>query len=190
MGYEIPECVVTKQAADALSRIQQDLLPKNLSLKMWDCYRPQMAVDMFVLWANNSDSLMKQEFYPTLDKSDLFPDYIAKRSGHSRGSTVDLTLVHLPAPHTEQYHRGDKLRSCFSTDRFVDGGLDMGTGFDCCDPLAHTDAEGITETQRMNRRLLVDAMENNGWRNYAGEWWHYTLSEEPFPDQFFNFPIA
>jgi zinc D-Ala-D-Ala dipeptidase len=189
LGYMSPRCVLTRPAAESLSLIQQRLLARGLSLKVWDCYRPQMAVDMFVLWANNSDNLLKQEFYPTLDKQDLFPEYIARRSGHSRGSTVDLTIVSLPAQPEEDYTIGDTLRPCFSADRFRDGGLDMGTGFDCCHPLAHTAASGLTDVQRANRALLLGAMESGGWVNYEGEWWHYTLQQEPYPLEYFDFAI-
>ena len=141
-GYNSPSCVLTAEAASELSLVQLDAIQLGYSLKVYDCYRPQMAVDDFVKWANNSlDLLAKEEFYPNLDKLDLFPDYIATRSGHSRGSTVDLTLVALPAKQQAEYYPGQSLVACYaSVDiRFADNSIDMGTGFDCLDPLANTD---------------------------------------------------
>jgi D-alanyl-D-alanine dipeptidase len=140
-GYNAPECVLTSAAAEALKNVQADATALGYSIKVYDCYRPQRAVDDFVAWGeNNMDTLMKEEFYPALDKSQMFPDYIAYKSGHSRGSTVDLTLVKMPAVEQEVYLPGQALVSCKAPAelRFKDNSIDMGTGFDCMDPQANT----------------------------------------------------
>jgi len=193
MGYDSPLCVLTTQAAQALKLIQKTLLAQNMSLKVYDCYRPQMAVDQFVLWSSNPDVLMKNEFYPDLDKDQLFPEgYIAANSSHSRGSTVDLTIVQLPAGRTGNYSRGDSLIPCYAPaeKRFLDNSLDMGTGFDCFSPIANTNSTQITAEQMQNRMLLQGAMVEGGFNSYLYEWWHFTLANEPYPDTYFNFPIA
>lgn len=163
-GYRAPKCILTKPAAEALAKVQADLKPFALSLKVYDCYRPQMAVDDFVTWAKDLQDLkMKKEFYPKVDKTNLFRDgYIAEKSGHSRGSTVDLTLV---------------------------PGLDMGTTYDYFDPLSHTANPEIGPMQKRNRLLLKSLMEKHGFKNLPEEWWHYTLVGEPYPDRFFAFEI-
>ncbi len=192
-GYNAPKCILTIEAADALKRVQADLKPFSLSIKVYDCYRPQRAVDHFVRWAQDiADTQAKQEFYPTVDKSRLFSDgYIARRSGHSRGSTVDLTIVPVPAPAEEEYRRGQELFSCFlpASERFGDSSIDMGTGFDCFHARAHTANKNILRHQRINRLLLKSLMEKNGFVNYDLEWWHFTLKAEPFPNTYFDFTI-
>ncbi|MCM6773121.1 M15 family metallopeptidase [Nocardia sp. CDC159] len=192
-GYEAPKCLLTRRAAAALAEVQRELAPMRLSLKTYDCYRPQRAVDQFVAWANDlGDVKMKKEFYPSVDKANLFRDgYIAAKSGHSRGSTVDVTIVALPAPASEQYHPGDSLRECFlpAGQRFGDDSLDFGTGFDCFDPAAHTANPTVGGTQRGLRALLSDAMADHGFENLPEEWWHFTLRDEPFPDIYFDFPV-
>ncbi|SHM87564.1 M15 family metallopeptidase [Streptomyces yunnanensis] len=193
-GYREPLCILTRDAARALHRAQVAFLRRGFSLKVYDCYRPQRAVDHFVAWAKDlSDQRMKAEFYPRVDKSVLFRDgYIAEKSGHSRGSTVDLTLVRLPAVPTRPYVPGEPLTSCFGprASRFPDNSLDMGTGFDCFDTLAHTLDPRIKGKQRAHRMLLKEGLERAGFVNYADEWWHYTFSPETFPDTYFDFPVA
>ncbi len=161
---------------------------------MYDCYRPQRAVNGFVEWAKDlDDQRMKGEFYPRVDKSRLFEDgYIAGKSGHSRGSTVDLTIVPLPALPTRPYVPGEKLAPCYAAkeDRFPDNSVDMGTGYDCFDTLSHTLDPRITGAQRANRLLLKSTLEQRGFVNLAEEWWHYTYQPEPFPDTYFDFPVA
>lgn len=192
-GYNTPACVLTREAAIALSAAQQIALGMNKSLKVYDCFRPQRAVDDFVAWStNNFDLLMKDEFYPTMDKVDLFPDYIATKSGHSRGSTIDLTLIDLPEQEQEEYLSGQPLVSCFASvddGRYGDNSLDFGTGFDCLCPYANTNSTFVTDVQHSRRELLVQLMAQHGFTNYAGEWWHYTLNMEPYPDTYFDFPI-
>ena len=193
-GYRAPMCVVTRDTARALHRAQRAFLRRGYSLKVYDCYRPQRAVDHFVAWAKDlDDQRMKGEFYPRVDKSVLFRDgYIAEKSGHSRGSTVDLTLVRLPARPTRPYVPGEPLSSCYGpkAERFPDNSLDMGTGFDCFDTLAHTLDPRIKGEQRANRLFLKGGLERAGFVNYDKEWWHYTFTPETFPDTYFDFPVS
>jgi zinc D-Ala-D-Ala dipeptidase len=193
-GYTAPECVLTAPAARALHRVQQGLVRRGYSLKVYDCYRPQRAVDRFVAWAGDPrDRAMKAEFYPEVDKSRLFADgYIARRSGHSRGSTVDLTIVKLPAALVRAYHPGERLTSCYAprAQRFPDASIDMGTGFDCFDPRAHTLDPHIQGTARTDRLWLKTTMENAGFTGIPEEWWHFTYRAEPYPDTYFDFPVS
>lgn len=193
-GYVEPMCILTRPTAMALHEAQQQLLTQGYTLKVYDCYRPQTAVDDFVRWARRlPDQRMKGEFYPRVDKSRLFADgYIAEHSGHSRGSTVDLTLVKLPPATQRPYVRGEQLVSCYAPrdERFPDNMVDMGTGFDCFDTLAHTEDPRITGEPRENRMLLKRTLESAGLLNYPLEWWHFTLAHEPFPDTYFDFPVS
>lgn len=193
-GYRAPACLVTRPAAEALRRAQERLLRRGYSLKMYDCYRPQRAVDHFVRWAKDlQDETMKAEFYPRVDKSRLFEDgYIAEKSGHSRGSTVDLTLVRLPVRPTRPYVPGEPLVPCYApqAQRFPDNSVDMGTGYDCFDTLAHTDDPRIQGVQRANRQLLRNTLAEEGFVNLPEEWWHFTYRPEPFPDTYFDFPVT
>ncbi|MFI7385879.1 M15 family metallopeptidase [Streptomyces sp. NPDC049813] len=193
-GYEKPMCILTEPAAKALRHAQRRLLRTGYSLKVYDCYRPQRAVDHFVRWAKDlDDQKMKAEFYPRVDKTRLFADgYIAEKSGHSRGSTVDLTVVKLPARPTRPYVPGERLSACYGPkkDRFPDNSLDMGTGFDCFDTLAHTDDPRIQGVQRANRDLLRDALARQGFVNLPEEWWHFTYKPELYADTYFDFPVS
>ncbi|KNB53169.1 M15 family metallopeptidase [Streptomyces caatingaensis] len=193
-GYRQPLCILTRDAANALRRAQRSFLGRGYTLKVYDCYRPQRAVDHFVRWAEDlRDQRMKAEFYPRVDKTRLFDDgYIAARSGHSRGSTVDLTLVRLPALPTRPYIPGEPLKPCYAPqrDRFPDNSLDMGTGFDCFDTLSHTLDPRVTGEQRGNRLLLKDGLEKAGFRNLPEEWWHFTYRPETFPGTYFDFPVS
>lgn len=167
-GYRAPLCILTRVAAEGLRRAQQQLVLRGYTLKVYDCYRPQRAADDFVRWARDiGDQRMKAEFYPHVDKSTLFRDgYIDYHSGHSRGSTVDLTLVRLP-----------------------DESVDMGTEFDYFDPLAHTLDPHVHGEQLANRRLLDDVLQEQGFSNYVNEWWHFTYRPEPYPDTYFDFTV-
>ena len=168
-GYVRPICLLTEPAAAALKRVQQDAQRRGYTLKIFDCYRPQRAVDHFVRWVGDPhDRTMKAHYYPNEEKSRLIEKgYIADRSGHSRGSTLDLTLVK------------------------KEGGaeLDMGTPYDYFDALSNTTAPRITGEPKANRLLLKAVMEKHGFVNYAKEWWHYTLKDEPYPDTYFDFPV-
>ncbi|MBA9002971.1 M15 family metallopeptidase [Thermomonospora cellulosilytica] len=193
-GYRQPVCILTRPAAEALRRAQRKLLRQGYSLKVYDCYRPQRAVDHFVAWAKDlDDQRMKAEFYPRVDKADLFADgYIAEKSGHSRGGTVDLTIVKLPARPTRPYRPGQELVPCYypQDQRFPDNSIDMGTGYDCFDTLSHTLDPSITPEQRANRLLLKNTLEEQGFVNLPEEWWHFTHKPELFPDTYFDFPVS
>jgi len=186
-GYDAPECVLVRHAAEALKAVQTDLKPKGYTLRVYDCYRPTEAVAAFVAWAKEPDDPeAKATHYPNLSKTDLFPEYIATRSGHSRGATVDLTLAPIgaaaPHPHGE---------SCAAPQETTapDGSLAMGTGFDCFDVKANTATAGLTSEAIKNRAMLLDAMAARGFKNYPLEWWHFTFAPEPYPDTYFDFPI-
>ncbi len=168
-GYHANRAYATRQTAQALQAVQATLASQGLGLKVFDAYRPQRAVDHFVRWAaDGSDVDMKAEYYPSLEKDQLFPQgYIAERSGHSRGSTVDVTLVRL-ADHQE---------------------LDMGSPYDFFDPVSWPSDTSITEQQRANRIILRDAMLAHGFRPLDTEWWHFTLENEPYTDVYFDFPV-
>lgn len=191
-GYESPSCRLTRDAAGALARVQAELLPFGLGLKVYDCYRPQRAVDDFVRWSRDpKDVRTRAEFYPAVEKADLFREgYIASRSSHSRGSTVDLTIVPLPQPPVPPWPP-TILVACDrpATERWHDGSLDMGTEFDCFAEASATRNPDIEADQRGHRLLLKHLMERHGFINYAQEWWHFTLADEPYPETFFDIPI-
>jgi len=192
-GYLAPECILTRDAAEGLKRAQRQVIPQGYTLKVYDCYRPQRAVNEFATWSRDADDQrMKAEFYPRVDKTDLFADgYIAERSGHSRGSAVDLTLVALPAKPEPGYIPGEPLIDCAAPEplRFPDDSIDMGTGFDCFDPLAHTLDPRVQGGQLANRLLLRDALQGAGFVNYENEWWHFTYQPERYPDTYFDVPV-
>jgi zinc D-Ala-D-Ala dipeptidase len=192
-GYAAPECVLVKPAAEALKRVQDAVRGRGFTLKVYDCYRPARAVAAFVDWAKEPDDpKAKMVYYPNLPKSALFPDYIATRSGHSRGATMDLTLVPLDETKpSDETSEGGEAKPCTAPQvkRAPDGSLAMGTTFDCFDLKSHTTVPGLSDEERANRSVLVDAMTAEGFKNYANEWWHYTLEGEPYPDTIFDFPI-
>ena len=168
-GYEKPLCYLTRPAAAALAQVVADLEPRGLTIKVFDCYRPERAVAHFVRWARNlNDTRMKAEFYPRVDKQNLFSDgYIATRSGHSRGSTADLTLA----------RRSDGKE------------LDMGTPFDFFSPLSWPSNKNVSAEAQANRALLAQAMRKRGFYAYDKEWWHFTLRNEPYPQTYFDFVV-
>jgi len=168
-GYEQPVALITKEAGEALRVASDALVAKGYRLKIYDAYRPQKGVDHFVRWAEDlNDTRMKQYFYPDLDKSVLFDQgYIDYFSGHTRGSTVDLTLFDM------------------TTEREVD----MGGTFDFFGELSHPDYKGITDEQYNNRMILRDAMTSAGFAPLETEWWHFRLDPEPYPDTYFTFPV-
>jgi len=192
-GYDADKCLLTRPAAEALAGVQHKLTAFGLSFLVYDCYRPQSAGDYFVKWAADlSDSAMKREFYPDVKKTDLFKDgYVASPSSHSRGSTVDLTIVPLPRSDIDVYTPGEPVAACNERGslRFRDGSLDMGTVYDCFDPKAHMMASGLTGQQRANRMLLAALMVQAGFAGYRYEWWHFTLRDEPYPNTYFDFPV-
>lgn len=187
-GYDAAECVLVREAAEALKRVQEAVRANGYTLKVYDCYRPARAVAAFVDWAKEPDDpKAKMIYYPNLPKSALFPDYIAPRSGHSRGATVDLTL----APLGEDPNDLPATQSCTAPQGSTapDGSLAMGTSFDCFDGKSTKFASNITAEQNANRIMLEDAMQAQGFKDYEMEWWHFTLRNEPFPDTIFDFPI-
>ena len=173
-GYKNGQCLITRPAAEALKKVQSDLTEMGLSLLVFDAYRPQHAVECFVEWAKSpeTNNEIKQQFFPQLDKSELFPKgYIADKSGHSRGSTVDLTICSIRKNGTVKP-------------------LHMGTPFDFFGEEAGIRYQKISPQQRANRLLLKQLMEKHGFRNYPVEWWHFTLNNEPYPNTYFNFRIS
>ena len=169
-GYEEPCALLTKEAARALKGVSGELLVQGYRLKVFDAYRPVSAVKHFVLWGiEDQDVRMKPWFYPELDKNALFAEgYIAKRSSHSRGSTVDLTLLDMKT--------GQEL--------------DMGSPFDLFSEVSHPDYRGVSQEQYENRMLLQEAMVRGGFVPLDCEWWHFTLKDEPYPDTYFEFPVS
>ena len=169
-GYEEPCALLTKEAARALRSVSNEMIVRGYRLKIFDAYRPACAVKHFVLWGiEDQDIRMKPYFYPDLQKQELFEKgYIAKKSSHSRGSTVDLTLL----------------------DMSTGKELDMGSPFDLFSVASHPDYKGITEQQYENRMMLQRAMVRNGFEPIDCEWWHFTLKDEPYPDTYFEFPVS
>lgn len=168
-GYRTARIILTREAAVALAAVEQDVALSGLALKIFDGYRPQRAVDEFRRWAADpQDTRQKARYYPDLDKPALFRDgYIAKHSGHSRGSTVDLTLV----------------------DSTTGKEVDMGSPFDFFGPISHHGTALVNVQQTRNRETLRQAMLRHGFEPYGAEWWHYTLKAEPYPKTYFDFPV-
>lgn len=191
-GYLAAECILSEPAAQALRAVQRKLAPKNLSLIVWDCYRPKRAVDDFLRWSRDpAHTEMKAEFYPRADKQSLFAlGYLAVRSAHSRGSTVDLGIV----PSAFSFAPPGALpplKPCTAPkgERFEDGTIDFGTGYDCLDVLGSTSNPRVGATALGNRQMLKSTMREAGFRSYFREWWHFELANEPF-DNGFDFEIS
>ena len=166
-GYKAPVAYMTKEALQALSVAADDLRKQGYRLLIWDTYRPQKAVDNFVKWINDPNDDGNKSFYPDLKKSDLLKgNYIAEKSGHTRGSTVDLTLI--------------KMDGSF---------VDMGGTFDLFSEISHPDYKKLTKEQKKNRKILHDAMVKAGFQGIDSEWWHFTLKNEPYKDTYFNFDV-
>lgn len=166
-GYKAPRAYLTKEALAALKIAADDLRNQGYRLLIWDSYRPQKAVDNFVKWINDADDAGDKSFYPEIEKSDLLEgNYVMAKSGHTRGSTVDLTLIK------------------------KDGSsVDMGGTFDLFSEISHPDYENLTEEQKNNRKILHDAMINAGFVGLDSEWWHFTLKDEPYKDTYFDFDV-
>ncbi len=166
-GYKAPRAYMTKEALAALSKAAEDLRNQGYRLLIWDSYRPQKAVDNFVEWINDPSNPGDKSFYPELKKSDLLKgNYIAEKSGHTRGSTVDLTII--------------KKDGSF---------VDMGGTFDLFSEISHPDYKKLTKKQKKNRQILHDAMVKAGFNGIDSEWWHFTLKDEPYKDTYFNFDV-
>jgi D-alanyl-D-alanine dipeptidase len=187
-GYLAAECILSEVAAKALETVQRKLAEKKLSLVVWDCYRPKRAVADFLQWSKDpTHSEMKAEFYPRTDKEKLFVlGYLATRSAHSRGSTVDLGVVPATLSSAPRPDPAQPLKACTSPkgERFEDGAIDLGTGYDCLDVLASPSNAGVGEAALRNRQMLKSIMQGAGFRSYAREWWHFELADEPFHDGF------
>ena len=167
-GYNDSRCILTRSAADKLKNVQNELRHFGLGLKIFDAYRPQKAVDHFVRWSKNTDTKMKAEYYPDVAKENLFKEgYISTRSGHSRGSTVDLSIISL-----------QNMKE-----------LDMGTQYDFFGKESWPSNINISADQRSNRMLLQSLMKKHGFNPLKEEWWHFTVEDELFPDTYFNFPV-
>ena len=190
-GYEKNYVILSDAAAKALSNVQQQLLKDGYSLVVYDAYRPQKTVDLFVKWSKDfSDQSQKEKYYPNTDKKDLFElGYIAEKSGHSRGSTVDLTIIQLNNPLKSVVLEKRRLKDGSVVTYLDDGTVDMGTSFDLFDKASHHDSEIIDEKFLNCRNYLRSVMKQNGFNDYQKEWWHYTLKDEPFTDTYFNFSV-
>lgn len=182
-GYERGTCILVRAAAEALARAQASLEENGLGLLVFDCYRPAQAVTAFVRWAKAPDNAAsKRAFYPNIKKTALFPTYIATRSSHSKGISVDLTIVGPAAKEVADTNpcRGSRKSSAE---------FDMGTTFDCFDTLSRTSASDLMSAQRSNRNVLLTVMHRHGFKNYPGEWWHFTYSGNNRNGEVFDFPV-
>ena len=166
-GYKAPRAYMTKEALSALAKAAEDLRAQGYRLLIWDSYRPQKAVDNFVAWINDPEDTGDKSFYPELQKSDLLTgNYVMAKSGHTRGSTVDLTIIK------------------------KDGGfVDMGGTFDLFSEVSHPDYPNLTDEKKNNRKILHDAMVDAGFKALDSEWWHFTLKDEPYTDTYFDFDV-
>ena len=192
-GYDAAECILTRQAAQGLVRVQAELAPRGYSLIVWDCYRPARAVRDFANWSRlPNEARMKMEFFPNTDKANFFQQgYLATRSAHSRGSTVDLGIVPSSLKEIPKFDMAAPLKPCTAPkgQRFEDGTIDLGTEHDCLDPQASTISPNISKEAQANRLMLRDAMQRAGFKPYSKEWWHFELVEEPFQHAF-DFPVV
>lgn len=188
-GYRTGRCILTREAARQLALVEKAALKKGYTLKVYDCYRPRRAVKAFYQWSQSSNTATKTWYYPHEEKNTLFAKgYISLASGHSRGSTVDLTLVKL----NQRGHYPLRINgTCYSkTNQHVDDdSINTGTRFDCLDPSAHVFYRGLTAIQRQNRLLLRQLMMAQGFKPYSKEWWHFTLRNEPYPQTYFDFTV-
>lgn len=183
-GYKKNTCILTLRAAKQLMLVQQHLRAMDLSLKVYDCYRPTRAVKDFVQWSHTDNVKMKDQYYPRESKRRLFQrGYIAEYSGHSRGSTVDLTIVHQGSV------AGGHAKACYRRHRQRDNSIEMGSNFDCLDRISHVNNRTISQEAKKNRRFLQRLMREAGFQSYPKEWWHFSLKNEAYPRRYFNFPI-
>jgi D-alanyl-D-alanine dipeptidase len=189
-GYGAAECVLRRDVAQALAKVQADLAKQSLGLKVYDCYRPTRAVAAFARWSQQKDDGATKRFYPALDKRALFTGgYIAAHSAHSTGNAVDLTLVPRPAPPAPPFDPRAAYGACTAPlgQRAPDNALDMGTGFDCLDPKSSALASTTTSAQNHWRVVLLEAMRRRGFHNYFREWWHFSFGTR---GQAYDFPIG
>lgn len=190
-GYEAPIIILTKEAANRLNEVQQIIRKDGYSLVVYDGYRPQRAVNHFMRWSTDiGDQLNKRLFYPRVNKKDVFDlGYVAERSGHSRGSTVDLTLI----PLGKNVHPVVVKPRTMADDSMLpfldDGTLDFGSSFDLFDEASHFDSILVNPEHQLRRKYLKDTMEHMGFKSYPQEWWHFTLAKEPYSETYFDFPV-
>ncbi|MGY2190244.1 D-alanyl-D-alanine dipeptidase [compost metagenome] len=192
-GYQAAECLLSADAAKALARVQTALKAEGYGLKVFDCYRPARAVADMGRFAAEPGDPRKAEFYPRVDKQDFWRlGYVARVSNHSRGNTVDLTMTGPGALPADTWTPAATAVDCTTPygQRWHDGAVDMGTGFDCFDERAHTDSSLISAAAKDNRQRLSRAMEKEGFSGYAKEWWHFTYSPEPALKTVMDFPIT
>ncbi|MFI5332971.1 MAG: M15 family metallopeptidase [Candidatus Babeliales bacterium] len=194
-GYKKNVVIMTKQAAQALKKVQEEVKKDGYSLVVYDAYRPQQAVDHFMRWSKDvKDQAKKDYYYPRIDKARVFElGYVAERSGHSRGSTVDLTLIKNGQSVHDIKTTQRTLLDNFSITYLDDGTVDMGSSFDLFDVASHYENNLIAQEYKARRTYLKNIMEKHGFKNYSEEWWHFTLKNEPFPanqdSSYFNFPV-
>lgn len=193
-GYKANRCYLTKKAAVALGEVQKEVEKQGYTLLVFDCYRPQRSVTQFLIWTKDvKDEKMKSIFYPDEPKSELVNrGYIDAKSGHSRGSTLDLTLIHIEALKNlkKPLSFKENVSDCRKSEGVkIVGQLDMGTMYDCFSTLANTANPKITSEAKKNRELLKTAMEKQGFSNYPKEWWHFTLKNEPYKNDYFDFVV-
>lgn len=194
-GYKKPVVILTKQAAEALKKAHHEFKKDGYELVIYDAYRPQQAVDNFMRWSLDiTDQSKKLQYYPRVNKADVFKlGYVAERSGHSRGSTVDLTIIKKGKKLHEVKESKRKLVDGFTITFLDDGTVDMGSSFDLFDVASHFENEVIAANYKKLRTYLKEVMEKHGFKNYAEEWWHFTLKNEPYPaysnESYFNFPV-
>jgi D-alanyl-D-alanine dipeptidase len=189
-SYNSSEIILTRDTAIALKEVQNHMKTAGYSLVVYDGYRSQTAVNHFIDWSQSFDESQKNLYYPTIDKKDVFSlGYVAKKSGHSRGSTVDLSIIKLgEKPHDIEI--SEKMLLDGSKIQFLDDGtIDMGSSFDLLHPASHHDSQLIQPEYLLMRNFLKKVMEDHGFRGYDKEWWHYTLENEPYPNTYFDFPI-
>lgn len=190
-GYRAGKCYLTSKAAKALSEVQKDVAKQGYSLLVFDCYRPQRAVNQFVAWTKSADSKNQSVFYAEIPKNKLIPEYIDAKSGHSRGSTVDLTLVKTDKYQAKSFASQIRsIKDCRKSKEVeASGQVDMGTTFDCFSELANTANPAIPENLRKNREILKVAMEKQGFNHYPKEWWHFVMKDEPHKKEYFDFEV-
>lgn len=191
-GYNAGECILQRAVAEALRNVQAELRRQALGLKVYDCYRPARATKAFLSWIRASTPTKTRRFFPKVNRRSLHAlGYISSSSAHSRGIAVDVTLVSVPPPPQEEFDPQANYGPCTgqAIDRSPDNSVDMGSGFDCFDPMSHTESVMVTREQQDARRLLRKLMKTHGFQGYDREWWHFTFSAERKTGGALDFPI-
>ena len=192
-GYNAGECILLRAVAEALRKVQAELREQTLGLKVYDCYRPARATKAFLLWIHKvSTPTTTKRFFPKINRRSLHSlGYVSSSSAHSRGIAVDLTLVWVPPPAQQEFDPRASYASCTgqAIDRSPDNSIDMGSGFDCFDPMSHTESLMVTREQQDRRRLLRNLMKRHGFQGYDREWWHFTFSAGRKTGGALDFPV-